>query len=167
MFQGLSSSSPIYLFNKKEKKADIGMVVRLENQVDQFGNKVISSGFMTPKIAFVDIVASIQGSEIKFARVPADASVTDSSIDGIILSDNLQDFLDAVKAFKKISEQRLALREPDEETVAKCNAIIEDFDPQKKQEREQAREIEYLKDKISNIESMLTQALNNSSKKEK
>ena len=153
MFQGLRASSPIYLFDKKNLVAETGEVVRTENPVDQFGNKVFATGLMQPKVAYIDIVALIGGKEVRFNHVSADSSISDSIADGAILCDDRQEFIDAIRSYRKTSERILNEIDTHKDIVNKCDAILADLDPRLKTEKE-------LNARIAKLEEMLARALN-------
>lgn len=163
MFQSLRAGSPIYLFDKNKLTAEVGEVVRIENEVDQFGNKVFLTGLMQPKVSFVDLVASFAGKEVKFNHVYADATITDSGTDGAILCENRQEFVDAIASYKKTSERILSEVENHRNIVERCEDILGEMDPRIRSEKAQSEEIAKLKSDMADIKAMLAQALKHDS----
>lgn len=177
MFQNLRTGSPIYIFNKSKLEAVTGEVLRTENQMDQFGSKVFANGLLQQKVAFLDIVAAVAGEEQRFSHVCADYSITDSGLDGIVLCDNRAEFIEAINAYSRISERVLADKDKHERIVERCRTIVSELDPQKRIEREQAKEIEDLKASLhdlsakydrdmGDLRTMLSQALKHGSQTE-
>lgn len=160
MFQSLSKGSPIYLFDKTNINAEMGEVSRVENPADQFGNPIFINGLMQPKVAFIDIHALFNGTEKTFSHVNADCSITDSGKEGAIICDNLQEFIAAITSYAKSSERALSEMDKHRVIVEKCGAILNELDPKRKAEKEQAEEIASLKRQMANIEDMLSKALN-------
>lgn len=160
MFQSLRKGSPIYLFDKTNINAEMGEVSRVENPADQFGNPIFINGLMQPKVAFIDIHALFNGTEKTFSHVNADCSITDSGKEGAIICDNLQEFIAAITSYAKSSERALSEMDKHRVIVEKCGAILNELDPKRKAEKEQAEEIASLKRQMANIEDMLSKALN-------
>lgn len=160
MFQSLRKGSPIYLFDKTNINAEMGEVSRVENPADQFGNPIFINGLMQPKVAFIDIHALFNGTEKTFSHVNADCSITDSGKEGAIICDNLQEFIVAITSYAKSSERALSEMDKHRVIVEKCGAILNELDPKRKAEKEQAEEIASLKRQMANIEDMLSKALN-------
>ena len=160
MFQSLRKGSPIYLFDKTNINAEMGEVSRVENPADQFGNPIFINGLMQPKVAFIDIHALFNGTEKTFSHVNADCSITDSGKEGAIICDNLQEFIAAITSYAKSSERALSEMDKHRVIVEKCGAILNELDPKRKAEKEQAEEIASLKRQMANIENMLSKALN-------
>lgn len=163
MFQSLRAGSPIYLFDKNRLTAEVGEVIRVENEVDQFGNKVFLNGLMQPKVSFVDLVASISGKEVKFNHVFADATITDSSTDGAILCENRQEFVDAIASYKKTSERILSEVDHHKNIVERCELILADIDPMIRSEKAQSEKIARLESDMADIKAMLAKALKHDS----
>lgn len=160
MFQDLRAGMPIYMFDKKDLTAYAGEVVRIENQTDQFGNKVFVMGLAPIKVAYLDIVASINGMETQLKSIKADTSISDSPApNGAIICDNRQEFIEAIQSFKKTSERILSEVDRHREIVERCDVILSDFDPKAKAEKEQSQEIAQLKSDMSDIKNMLAQVL--------
>lgn len=160
MFQDLRAGSPIYMFDKKDLAAYAGEVVRIENQKDQFGNKIFISGLAPMKAAYLDIVANINGTETRLETIRAEASLSDSPApNGAIICDNRPEFIEAVGSFKKTSERILSEIDRHKEIVTKCDSILADFDPQIKAERVKSEEIAQLKHDMDDIKALLAQAL--------
>ena len=160
MFQSLRKGSPIYLFDKTNINAEMGEVSRVENPADQFGNPIFINGLMQPKVAFIDIHALFNGTEKTFSHVNADCSITNSGKEGAIICDNLQEFIAAITSYAKSSERALSEMDKHRVIVEKCGAILNELDPKRKAEKEQAEEIASLKRQMANIEDMLSKALN-------
>lgn len=159
MFQSLRKGSPIYLFDKKNISAETGEVDRVDNLADQFGNPIFVNGLMQPKVAFVDVYALFDGVAKKFTHVNADCSITDSGEGGAIICDNRQEFTDAIASYARASERVLSEVDKHKAIVEKCESILNDLDPKRRAEKEQADEIANLKQQMANIERMLSQAL--------
>ena len=115
---------------------------------------------MQPKVAFIDIHALFNGTEKTFSHVNADCSITDSGKEGAIICDNLQEFIAAITSYAKSSERALSEMDKHRVIVEKCGAILNELDPKRKAEKEQAEEIASLKRQMANIEDMLSKALN-------
>lgn len=164
MFNNLRAGSPVYIFYKSNPSYAIGEVIRIENQIDQYGNKVYENLMLQQKAAYVDIVARVNGGEQRFNHIGAEYSITDSGPDGVVLSDNLREFTDAIGAFSKIKEKNVAHHDKDVADIEACRSIMCELDPQKKKESEQAREIEELKQGMAELKAMLSQVIGHGSK---
>ena len=156
MFQDLKGGNPIFIFLKDSLSAMAGEVVRIDNQIDQFGNKIYATGLMQPKPAYVDILVRSDGKERSFGHVAASATITDSGDpDGVILCDNRQEFIDAISAYGLNSERIVSEVDRHRQIAQRCREIVSQFDPRVKAEQERAEELSRMKDRMDRMENMM------------
>lgn len=173
MFQGLRGSAPLYILYKSVPKIVVGEVVSVSNPVPQFGNITYQSGTLVPPKNVVDVKVMVDGEVMDFQKLPADASIADFGVNGIVVSESRDAIINEISGFKKVSEKALADVERHQTIVAECDKMLATLNPQLQREAEQAEEIENLKrgmadlrGDMSDIKGMLSQALGRGSNTE-
>lgn len=170
MFQNVRKGTPIYLLHRNEAKVEIGEVVGVSMPQPMFSHSYQSGQYLPPKNV-VDIQVSINGNMINLQKLPADATIADDN--GMVVSESRDAILTEIDILKKNSQKMLESMDYHKDIVAKCNALCAELNPHLKKEAEQAKEMNVLKDQVSNlrddmvdIKSMLTKVLNKKSKED-
>lgn len=166
MFQGLRGSSPFYILYKKEPRLAIGEVVSVSNPTPQYASTTYQNGIMMPPKNFVDIKVRVGEETLDFQKIPADATIADFGINGMVVSESRDAMINEIDGFKKISERALADVEQHQHIVTECDTMLKALNPQLKREAEQSQDIENLKRSMADlrgdmndIKGMLTKAL--------
>jgi tRNA C32,U32 (ribose-2'-O)-methylase TrmJ len=112
----------------------------------------------------VDIEVTANGKVINLQKLTADATIDDKN--GIIVAENRDAILNEIEVLSKNSQRIIESCDYHNEIVAKCNALVAELNPQLKREAEQAREINDLRQQLSDIKGMLADVLNKKTKEE-
>lgn len=172
MLSGLRQGAPIYVLYKNDLKVAVGEVVSVSNPVPQFGT-TYSAGMLTQPKSTVDVRARIGTETVDFQKLPAEQTIADFGTNGVVISESKDAILNEIDAYKKVSERALADVDRHRKTVAACDAMLADLNPQIKREAEQSAEIESLKqgmanlrDDLTDIKALLSKALNRKNKED-
>lgn len=171
MFQNLRIGTPLYVLYKNEPKVDHGEVIFVGNPVPQFGQTTFNAGIMAQQPMTVDVKIKSGEQTIELQKLPATMSIADYG-NGMVVSESRDAILNEISVLKGNSQRVIDSVEQHKKVVQKCDALLEDLNPQIRQDAERSREIEALSSRVGGLESsigrieeLLTRTLNN--KKEK
>lgn len=171
MFQNLRIGTPLYVLYKNEPKVDHGEVIFVSNPVPQFGQTTFNAGIMAQQPMTVDVKIKSGEQTIELQKLPATMSIADYG-NGMVVSESRDAILNEISVLKGNSQRVIDSVEQHKKVVQKCDALLEDLNPQIRQDAERSREIEALSSRVGGLESsigrieeLLTRTLNN--KKEK
>lgn len=113
-----------------------------------------------------DLTLELDGKTELFQRIPINTSVAEFPEKGIILSETRDGVINEVTAIRGNAVSELDKRSFYEQTVANCDQILLDVNPDLKREQEQAVKIEKLEqqlagmsDQIAALTGMLSKSL--------
>ncbi|MCQ2349102.1 MAG: hypothetical protein MJZ98_01320 [Paludibacteraceae bacterium] len=161
MFSNVRIGTTIYVLHKSEAKLEIGEVTYKTEPTPMYTN-TYQSGIMQPQKMYVDLDVRINGENVKFQKLQADATIADSN--GMVVSESRDAILNEVLAMQKCSQSIIDSVEHHTEIVSRCNALVQELNPDAKRDAERAKEIVDLRSEVGELKNMLTQLL---SKKEK
>jgi hypothetical protein len=160
MFQNIRKGATLYVLNKQDATLEVGEVVNVTPPQPMY-NTQYQGGFNPPRMC-VDIEVTANGKVINLQKLTADATIDDKN--GIIVAENRDAILNEIEVLSKNSQRIIESCEYHNEIVTKCNALIAELNPQLKREAEQAREINDLRQQLSDIKGMLADVLNKKTK---
>jgi DNA repair exonuclease SbcCD ATPase subunit len=117
----------------------------------------------------VDVNIKVEGQEkpIEIKQLPASLSIADYG-NGMVISESKESILNEIGLLKSSSQKVIDSIDQHKKIVQKCDTLLQELNPQIKQEAERSREIESLSKRVGNMESsmgrieeMLSRALNN------
>lgn len=147
---------------KQDATLEVGEVVNVTPPQPMY-NTQYQGGFNPPRIC-VDIEVTANGKVINLQKLTADATIDDKN--GIIVAENRDAILNEIEVLSKNSQRIIESCDYHNEIVTKCNALVAELNPQLKREAEQAREINDLRQQLSDIKGMLADVLNKKTKEE-
>lgn len=150
------------MLNKQDATLEVGEVINVTPPQPMY-NTQYQSAFNPPRMC-VDIEVTANGKVINLQKLTADATIDDKN--GIIVAENRDAILNEIEVLSKSSQRIIESCEYHNEIVTKCNALIAELNPQLKREAEQAREINDLRQQLSDIKGMLADVLNKKTKEE-
>lgn len=162
MFQNIRKGATLYVLNKQDATLEVGEVVNVTPPQPMY-NTQYQGGFNPPRMC-VDIEVTANGKVINLQKLSADATIDDKN--GIIVAENRDAILNEIEVLSKSSQRIIESCEYHNEIVTKCHALIAELNPQLKREAEQAREINDLRQQLSDIKGMLADVLNKKTKEE-
>ena len=169
MFQSLRVGTPLYVLHKSEPRVERGEVTFVSNPVPQFG-QTYTSGLMSQQPPTVDVKIKSGEQIIELKQLPANMSVADYG-NGLVVSESREAILNEIGLLKSNSQRIIDSTDQHRAIVSKCDALLEELNPQIRQEAERSREIGSLSNRVGDLESsikelkeMLALSLNSKSK---
>lgn len=162
MFHNIRKGATLYVLNKQDATLEVGEVVNVTPPQAMY-NTQYQGAFNPPKM-YVDIEISANGKVINLQKLTADATIDDKN--GIIVAENRDAILNEIEVLAKNSQRIIESCDYHNEIVNKCHALVAELNPQLKREAEQAREINDLRQQLSDIKGMLADVLNKKTKEE-
>ena len=155
MLSNLGQGALIYILDKNKPEIHTAEVVQVIPSIPNYNLKY-QTGFL-PKPS-VNIKATMDGSEVMFQNLPADSSIADDG-NGMTVSENSELILKEINNLKQNSQRILEQTEFHKGMIIKCDELLIKLDPQKKADAERNKEIEGLKNQISEMHDLLHQLL--------
>ena len=159
MLSTLRTGAPLFVLDKSKQTVSIAEVISVTPQPAQFGMAYTPNGMM-PQRPTVNIRARVNGSEMNFNRLIADASSAEDQSGGIVVCESKDAMISEITAFRANSARALEQVPMHQQIVANCDNLLLQFDPTRQREAEQSKEIASLRDEISELKTLLTQSLN-------
>ena len=102
-----------------------------------------------------DITLEMDGKTELFQRIPINSSIAEFPEKGIIISETRDGVINEVGAIRGDAVSNLEKRSFYEQTVANCDQILMEINPELKQEQEQATKIAGLENKIAEMSEQI------------
>lgn len=153
MFGGLRQGGLIYLLNKTNNGAElrIGVVENVSNPQPKFGAQMGAYG--QPETC-VDVKVKCGEEPFELKQLPTSLSITSSN--GLVVSDNKEAMSAEVEAMQRTSRQILDSMDYHTQVIEQCEGMLRTLNPQFAKEKEQEEKIGVLEEKMGNIEDTLT-----------
>lgn len=162
MFQNIRKGATLYVLNKQDATLEVGEVTNVTPPQAVY-NTQYQGAFNPPKM-YVDIEINVEGKIINLQKLTADATIDDKN--GIIVAESRDAILNEIEVLAKNSQRIIESCDYHNEIVNKCRALVAELNPQLKREAEQAREINDLRQQLSDIKGMLADVLKQKTKEE-
>lgn len=168
MFQSLRAGTPLYVLHKSVPRLEIGEVLSVGTPQPQFGQTVYQAGMTyQPQKTLVDIKVKIGNETIDLQKLPSEAVIADFGDNSMVISESREAILNEIETIRKGSEKVLESIDFHNNVVEQCSAMIAELNPHIRQEAEQRKEIDNMKNELSEIKNtmqsmqgMLAKALN-------
>lgn len=165
MLNNLRPGTPVYVVFKNGPRVATAKVSQLSSQYPPQFNFPLQPG--TPNMSpMFDLTLEIDGKTELFQRIPVNTAIAEFPEKGIIISESRDGVVNEVSAIRSAAASELDKRPYYEQTVANCDQILLDVNPELKREKEQAAEIADLKkqmagmsDQIAALTGMLSKSL--------
>lgn len=154
MFQNLRAGTPLYVLHKKEPKIEQGEVIFVSNPVPQFGQTTFNAGIMAQQPMTVDVKIKNGDQTIELQKLPATLSIADYG-NGMVVSENRDAIINEIGVLKNTSQKIIESIGYHKEMVKKCDLLLEELNPQIRQEAERSRELESISTRVSGLENSL------------
>ena len=102
-----------------------------------------------------DITLELDGKTELFQRIPINSSIAEFPEKGIIISETRDGVINEVGAIRGDAVSNLEKRSFYEQTVANCDQILMEINPELKREQEQATKIAGLENKIAEMSEQI------------
>lgn len=150
MFQNLRVGTPLYVLHKNELKIETGEVTFVSQPVNQF-NQVV---FANSQPATVDISMQVDGKPIELKKIPATLTISDCGNNRVV-SESREAISTELSVMKANSQRVIDSMDQHKEIVRKCDELLQELNPQIKQEAERSKEIESLANRVGGLESSI------------
>ena len=150
MFQNLRVGTPLYVLHKNELKIETGEVTFVSQPVNQF-NQVV---FANSQPATVDISMQVDGKPIELKKIPATLTISDCGNNRVV-SESRETISTELSVMKANSQRVIDSMDQHKEIVRKCDELLQELNPQIKQEAERSKEIESLANRVGGLESSI------------
>lgn len=165
MLGTLRTGAPLFVFDKSKQTVSIAEIVSVTPQPAQFGMAYTPNGMM-PQRPTVNIRARLNGTEVNFNRLVADASSAEDQSGGVVICESKDAMVSEITAFRANSARALEQVPMHQQIVSNCDNLLLQFDSSRQREMEQSKEIAGLRNEISELKELLSQSLNSKKKKE-
>lgn len=154
MLSTLRPGTPVFVIFKNGPRVATAKVSQLSSQYPPQFN------FPMPQNAagispMFDLTLEIDGKTELFQRIPVNTSVAEFPEKGIIVSETRDSVVNEVSAIRSAAVSELEKKQFYEQTIANCDSILLDINPELKREREQAAEIAALKEQMSGMSEQI------------
>ena len=154
MLSTLRQGTPVYVIFRNGPRVATAKVAQISSQYPpQFNIQMGQMGAnMSPMF---DLTLELDGKTELFQRIPVNTSVAEFPEKGIILSETRDGVINEVGAIKGEAVSNLEKRSFYEQTVANCDQILTEVNPELKREQEQAAKIAGLESKIAEMSEQI------------
>lgn len=165
MLSTLRQGTPVFVIFRNGPRVATAKVAQISSQYPpQFNIQMGQMGAnMSPMF---DLTLEMDGKTELFQRIPVNTSIAEFPEKGIIISESRDGVINEVTAIRGNAVSELDKRSYYEQTVANCDQILLDVNPDLKREQEQAGKIAKLEqqlagmsDQIAALTGMLSKSL--------
>lgn len=152
-FKSLGAGQTLYVLQKSEKQKpelQVGIVkTRSEPKSPYQTNTPLLNGLaaMNGQTAVVDIVVTVNGSEIPFNNLPANAETASYNGGNTFVSCNQQATIQAVDAMMQVSRQELEREPYNKAVLEEGERMLETLNPRYAEEKKRDRTIKSLEER--------------------
>lgn len=158
MFQGLRQNSLFYVLEKNDDiKLKVGQVVSVSNPQPKYNQFQPTMPYNQQQEMVVDVKVKLGDETIEFKQLPATLSISDNN--SVVVSESKEAMSAEVEAMLRTSKNILDSVPYHEKTMAKCDIILRELNPQFAKEKEQEEKINALEGKMEGIEGTLNQMM--------
>ena len=158
MFQGLRQNSLFYVLEKNDDiKLKVGQVVSVSNPQPKYNQFQPTMPYNQQQEMVVDVKVKLGDETVEFKQLPATLSISDNN--SVVVSESKEAMSAEVEAMLRTSKNILDSVPFHEKTMAKCDIILRELNPQFAKEKEQEEKINALEGKMEGIEGTLNQMM--------
>lgn len=158
MFQGLRQNSLFYVLEKNDDiKLKVGQVVSISNPQPKYNQFQPTMPYNQQQEMVVDVKVKLGDETVEFKQLPATLSISDNN--SVVVSESKEAMSAEVEAMLRTSKNILDSVPYHEKTMAKCDIILRELNPQFAKEKEQEEKINALEGKMEGIEGTLNQMM--------
>lgn len=154
MLSTLRQGTPVFVIFRNGPRVATAKVAQISSQYPpQFNLQMAQmGGNMSPMF---DLTLEMDGKTELFQRIPINTSVAEFPEKGIILSETRDGVINEVSAIRGTAISELEKQSFYQQTVANCDQILLDVNPDLKREQEQASKIAKLEQQISGMSDQI------------
>lgn len=154
MLSTLRQGTPVFVIFRNGPRVATAKVAQISSQYPpQFNIQMGQMGAnMSPMF---DLTLELDGKTELFQRIPVNTSIAEFPEKGIILSETRDGVINEVSAIRSNAVSELDKRSFYEQTVANCDQILLDVNPDLKREQEQAGKIAKLEQQLAGMSDQI------------
>lgn len=154
MLSALRQGTPVFVIFRNGPRVATAKVAQISSQYPpQFNLQMGQMGAnMSPMF---DLTLEMDGKTELFQRIPINTSIAEFPEKGIILSETRDGVINEVNAIRGNAVSELDKRSYYEQTVASCDQILLDINPDLKREQEQAGKIAKLEQQLAGMSDQI------------
>lgn len=154
MLSTLRQGTPVFVIFRNGPRVATAKVAQISSQYPpQFNIQMGQMGVnMSPMF---DLTLELDGKTELFQRIPINTSIAEFPEKGIILSETRDGVINEVSAIRGNAVSELEKRSFYEQTVANCDQILLDVNPDLKREQEQAGKIAKLEQQLAGMSDQI------------
>lgn len=154
MLSTLRQGTPVFVIFRNGPRVATAKVAQISSQYPpQFNIQMGQMGAnMSPMF---DLTLELDGKTELFQRIPINTSIAEFPEKGIILSETRDGVINEVSAIRSNAVSELDKRSFYEQTVANCDQILLDVNPDLKREQEQAGKIAKLEQQLAGMSDQI------------
>ena len=154
MLSTLRQGTPVFVIFRNGPRVATAKVAQISSQYPpQFNIQMGQMGAnMSPMF---DLTLEMDGKTELFQRIPVNTSIAEFPEKGIILSETRDGVINEITAIRGTATSELDKRSFYEQTIANCDQILTDVNPDLKREQEQADKISKLEGQISGMSDQI------------
>lgn len=156
MFQNLRQNSQLYVFHKGDKPyLETGYVTSVSPAKPKYG---LPPTFGQNQDMVVDVIAKVNGVIVNYNALPANLDLADtfSNNESIVITDNKEAMNSEILAIKQKSVDALNSMDFHKTTIASCDSILNELNPEYAQKQQQQTEINILKTQMNDVSAALS-----------
>lgn len=154
MLSTLRQGTPVFVIFRNGPRVATAKVAQISSQYPpQFNIQMGQMGAnMSPMF---DLTLEMDGKTELFQRIPVNTSIAEFPEKGIIISESRDGVINEVTAIRGNAVSELDKRSYYEQTVANCDQILLDVNPDLKREQEQAGKIAKLEQQLAGMSDQI------------
>lgn len=159
MFSNLRINSQLYILHKGNTPyVEVGQVVNVSQPQPRFQ----MNNIMAPQEMLVDIVVSVNGSNITLQKLPANLDIADqiTSNGGIVITTSKEAMNSEVASLKQKSLEIINSVDYHKKVIQDCDIILQKLNPEFAEQEQQKLEISNLKNQMSEMMSNMQELMN-------
>jgi hypothetical protein len=156
MFQSLRQNSLFYILEKGDNlNLKVGQVVNVSNPQPKYNQFQTTMPYNPQQEMVVDVKVKVGDETIDFKQIPANLAIANSENNSVVVSESKEAMSAEVEAMLRTSKNILDSVPYHEKTMAKCDIILRELNPNFKKEKEQEEKIGALEERMGNIDDKL------------
>lgn len=158
MFQNLRQGTQIYVLHRGDvPKLDIGEVISVGLPTPML-NYPQTSQFMPQKMG-VDVKIKVNEQTLDLQKLPCDNVIADFGNNGIVVATTKEAILSEIESIRSNSQRIIESVDRHEQIIVSCSKLIEDLNPEIRQQAERNKEMDSLKSEMSDMKKLIAELL--------
>lgn len=148
MFQSLRPNNQIFVLHKDKSLLEVGSVVSVSAPTPKYP---VPQVFGQPQEMVVDIIAKVNNQDITYQKLPANLDIADFGNNGIVIADNKLAMNSEIMSLKQKSVDALNSVNFHQQTIANCDRMLSELNPEFAEKQQQQAEINELKTQVNDL----------------